>query len=178
MASRQRRGHAPRSPRRWRDAPARQPGPAAEMLELKGVGTVCFTESPALLREVAGRFLARHASRPRGGPEVAHPVPGCGRRRHLRDDRWRFPDLGVLVLLALWPVDLRCLRRTRRNFDDDRFSRRATGRPGYGIRQALLLGANRPESLRHRYRHRVHRQASDAVLDGRHHLTDRSVSQA
>jgi pimeloyl-ACP methyl ester carboxylesterase len=38
--------------------------PAAEMLELKGVGTFCFTEDPALFRKVAAPFLVRHASGP------------------------------------------------------------------------------------------------------------------
>jgi pimeloyl-ACP methyl ester carboxylesterase len=35
--------------------------PAAELLELKGVGTFCFIENPALFRQVADAFLVSHA---------------------------------------------------------------------------------------------------------------------
>ena len=35
--------------------------PAAELLELKSVGTFCFIENPALFRQVAVAFLVSHA---------------------------------------------------------------------------------------------------------------------
>jgi hypothetical protein len=44
--------------------------------------------------------------------------------------------------------------------DDDGLLRGMTRRPTQGFRQALLAGANRPDSWRHRYHHRSHRQAS------------------
>jgi pimeloyl-ACP methyl ester carboxylesterase len=38
--------------------------PAAEMLELKSLGTFCFIENPALFRQIAEPFLVSHASDP------------------------------------------------------------------------------------------------------------------
>jgi hypothetical protein len=62
---------------------------------------------------------------------VIGPVPRCRRRGPFGDDFRRLLDLRI-VLFIQGPVDLRDLRRSRRVLDDDRLSRRATGRFGEG----------------------------------------------
>jgi hypothetical protein len=57
------------------------------------------------------------------------------RRRHLRGNSWRPPDLSVRLFLI--PIDLRYLWHSRRSPDDDRFARWITGWPARRARHHL-----------------------------------------